>query len=96
MMLRVRSQILGAILFMIVSFIVILIGTFLSLSIVFAFLGIPILLLGIVLFIFSVFNLLVGIFGDIHTVIKKFKRNRRPKQPGVIDVTEVDGIYQRE
>jgi Zn-dependent membrane protease YugP len=97
MILKLRSQVLSAIFFMIISFIVIIIGLFLTLSIIFIFIGIPILLLGIILFIFSLFYLLIGIFGDLNTVINKFRTKKKYRSnENIIDVTEVNGIYQKK
>ena len=99
----IRNKLLTPIVTFVFSLLLIVLGTVLTVSVVFIFIGIPLLIIGILLLITSVFLFITGLVGGVaysfgnlfrkRTKIEK-KTPKRRISGKVIDVTDEGGVYK--
>ena len=84
----------GSFILLIVSLVLIAVGAILTISIIFSFVGIPLLIFGVILLIVSIISLVFGTLGDVLSIFSLPFRHRKKKDPNVIDVKKKGGVYK--
>ena len=97
----IGGRLLGGLVLLSISIFLIILGAVLTVSIVFGFLGIPLIIIGLLMLISSILKIIFGTFGDaLYLVFSPFRRTKKetPKaqtNEKVVDVEKKDGVYQK-
>jgi len=85
-----RNKLLNGIILLLVSIFLIILGIGLTITLVFSFIGIPLIIIGAFLTLFSIIIMISGTLNDLLSSLKRlFKR----KKEDFIDLKEKDGVY---
>jgi membrane-bound ClpP family serine protease len=72
----------------------IIIGAVLTVSILFSYIGLPLVIIGVLLFIISIFLLVQGVLGSFSSFFRIRRPKKSRKKEKIIDLTEKDGFYE--
>ena len=82
---------------LVIALFLIILGVVLTASLVFGFIGIPLIVIGVFVLIGALLKIIFGTLGDAFYLLGSFFRIK-PKKPKekIIDVEKKDGVYQKK
>ncbi|MBR9699217.1 hypothetical protein GOV09_02070 [Candidatus Woesearchaeota archaeon] len=80
----------SALLLFFISLFIIVMGSILTVSIIYLFFGIPLLVIGVLLLLLSVFSFFTGTLGGLFSLFSRKKK----KKGRIVDLKEKNGVFQ--
>lgn len=95
----IGSRLLGGIIMLAIALFLIILGAVFTATLVFSFLGIPLIIIGILTLIGAILKIVFGTLGDtLYILLSPFKRKKKETETEekVIDIEKKDGVYQKK